>query len=135
MARHAPGGGRMGGGGLPATREPRVSSSGPKSASARGVWVVVWQGRDGGADRWAWCYSVEQRGLNGFKSVKPVQTDSNSNQNLLKLHLIQTGPSRLKNFEIKYGFDERDNFPYRNVFRFRMNFELKIREASRFEFE
>jgi hypothetical protein len=40
----------------------------------------------------------------------------------------------LKNFEIKYGFEgfnENNNFPYRNFLRFEINFELKIREASR----
>jgi hypothetical protein len=44
----------------------------------------------------------------------------------------------LEKFEIKYsfeGFDERNNFTYRNFRRFEVDFELKIREASRFEFE
>jgi hypothetical protein len=39
----------------------------------------------------------------------------------------------LQKIEIKYGFegfDERNNFPYRNFSRFEMEFELKFREAS-----
>jgi hypothetical protein len=40
--------------------------------------------------------------------------------------------------KIKYGpegFEERNNFLHRNFFRFGVDFELKIREASRFEFD
>jgi hypothetical protein len=54
--------------------------------------------------------------------------------NLLKLDLIQTGPFQLKQFEIKYGwkaFEIRNNFSYRNLFGFEMNFELKFREIFR----
>jgi hypothetical protein len=43
-----------------------------------------------------------------------------------------------KKNEIKYGFerfDERNNFSYGNFLGFKMYFELKIREASRFQFE
>jgi hypothetical protein len=39
----------------------------------------------------------------------------------------------LQNFEIKYGWKEfeiRINFPYRNVSRFEMEFELKFKEVS-----
>jgi hypothetical protein len=39
----------------------------------------------------------------------------------------------LQKFEIKYGFegfDEGENFSYRNFSRFKMEFELKFREAS-----
>jgi hypothetical protein len=42
---------------------------------------------------------------------------------------IKISLSELKNFEIKYGcelFDKRNNFPYNNLLRFRMDFELKI---------
>jgi hypothetical protein len=42
----------------------------------------------------------------------------------------------IQQFEIKYGFkdfDERNNFPYRNFFRFEMDFKIKIREASWFK--
>jgi hypothetical protein len=44
---------------------------------------------------------------------------------------LKKGLSELKNFEIKYGWKEieiRNNFPYRNFSRFKMEFELKIRE-------
>jgi hypothetical protein len=64
--------------------------------------------------------------LNGFKSVKPVQTDSNSNLTPFKLCLIQIGPSRAKKIEIKYGFEEfedRNNFLHRNFFIFKVDFE------------
>jgi hypothetical protein len=43
------------------------------------------------------------------------------------------GLTRLKKFQIKYGskdLDIRKNFPYINVSRFEMEFELKFREAS-----
>jgi hypothetical protein len=42
------------------------------------------------------------------------------------------------NVEVKYSFerfDERNNFSYINFFGFEVNFELKFREPSRFEFE
>jgi hypothetical protein len=48
--------------------------------------------------------------------------------------LIQTGLSQLRKFEIKYGWTEfamRNNFPYRSLLGFEMNFELKFREFSR----
>jgi hypothetical protein len=38
----------------------------------------------------------------------------------------------LLNFKIKYGFegcDERNNYPYRNFLRFKMNFELNFGKA------
>jgi hypothetical protein len=41
----------------------------------------------------------------------------------------------LKKFEIKYGFEgfeERNNFLYRNIFRFEVDFEWKFRKTSRF---
>jgi hypothetical protein len=47
-----------------------------------------------------------------------------------KKHLFE-----LQKFEIKYGsegFEERNNFCHRNFFIFKMDFNLKIREASRF---
>jgi hypothetical protein len=40
----------------------------------------------------------------------------------------------LENFQIKYGFEGfevRNNFPYWNFSRFKTNFELKFKEASR----
>jgi hypothetical protein len=42
--------------------------------------------------------------------------------------------TKLRKFEIKYGFegfDERNNFVYRNFLRFKVNFDLKFRETSK----
>jgi hypothetical protein len=47
--------------------------------------------------------------------------------------LLMGGPTRLQKFQIKYVRKEieiRNNFSYRNVSRFEMEFELKFREAS-----
>jgi hypothetical protein len=44
----------------------------------------------------------------------------------------------LEKIEIKYGcevFEIRSNFPYRNFLILEVDFELKFREAPRFEFE
>jgi hypothetical protein len=44
----------------------------------------------------------------------------------------------LEKIEIKYsfeGFEERNNFIYRNFLIFEVDFELKLREASRFEIQ
>jgi hypothetical protein len=41
---------------------------------------------------------------------------------------------KLDKFKVKYGFDgfdERNNFPYRNFLRFEMDCELKIKKVSR----
>jgi hypothetical protein len=41
--------------------------------------------------------------------------------------------TELQKIEIKYrfeGFDERNNFPYRNFLIFELEFELKISESS-----
>jgi hypothetical protein len=46
---------------------------------------------------------------------------------------IQKGPSRPQIFLIKYGFEyleSMNDFLYRNVTRFEMNFELKIWELK-----
>jgi hypothetical protein len=56
-----------------------------------------------------------------------------SKSNSSELHSIETGPSKVQNLEIKYGFedfDERNNFIYMNFSRFEMDFELKFREVS-----
>jgi hypothetical protein len=45
--------------------------------------------------------------------------------------------TKLKKFEIKYGFggfEKRNNLLHRNFFRFKMDFKWKIREALGFEF-
>jgi hypothetical protein len=44
------------------------------------------------------------------------------------------GLPKLKQFQIKYGFEGyeiRNNFSYRKVSKFRMEFELKIRDGFR----
>jgi hypothetical protein len=61
------------------------------------------------------------------------QTDSNHIQILLNFNGSKKYPSELKKFEIKYffeGFDERNNFLHRNLFRFEMDFKLKFRESN-----
>jgi hypothetical protein len=81
------------------------------------------------ADRWGF-YSSSRRDQRGANRFKWFQTISK----LFKFHLIQKGPSQLKKFEIKYGFegfDERNNFSYKNVLRFEVDFELNFREASK----
>jgi hypothetical protein len=45
---------------------------------------------------------------------------------------------RLENFEVKYGFegfDERNKFLHRNFFKFEVDFEWKLWEASMFEIQ
>jgi hypothetical protein len=51
-----------------------------------------------------------------------------------KLGSIQIGPSQDQKISDKIwlrGFDVRNIFPYRNFFRFKIEFELKFRESSR----
>jgi hypothetical protein len=68
--------------------------------------------------------------------LNPFETVSNefkSNSNLFKFASIQKGSSVARKFKIKYGFegfDERNNFAYRNFLGFKMDFELKFKEAS-----
>jgi hypothetical protein len=41
--------------------------------------------------------------------------------------------TKLENFQIKYGFegfDDRNNFLYRNFLKFEMEFELQFKETS-----
>jgi hypothetical protein len=55
-------------------------------------------------------------------------------QTVLSLFFFKSGIPELYKIEIKYGFeefDERNNFPYRNVSRFGLGFELKIGEGSK----
>jgi hypothetical protein len=53
-----------------------------------------------------------------------------------KLDLIKKYLLKFENFKINYGcegFDEKNNFPYRNFSRFESEFELKLRFLSKFE--
>jgi hypothetical protein len=53
---------------------------------------------------------------------------------LPKLILSKIDFSELENVKIKYdyeGFDVRNNFSYRNLFKLKMDFELQNRETSR----
>jgi hypothetical protein len=54
------------------------------------------------------------------------------NSNSLKLDSVKKYLSELEHFEIKYGWkgcEIRNNFPYSNFIRFRMEFELKFRKG------
>jgi hypothetical protein len=64
-----------------------------------------------------------------------IQTDTNEIQILSNFDQFKKDLSELKKFEIKYGcegFEERNNFIYRNFSRFEMDFKRKFRENSRF---
>jgi hypothetical protein len=112
----------------------------------------------GGSGRWPW-HGHDGRGWrtvlagdvgsnwhaghghsNGSTGFKLIQTDSKISNGFkpFKVHSIQKGPSELRKYEIKYGFewfDERNNFLHRNVFRFKVDFEWKFIQASRFEIQ
>jgi hypothetical protein len=52
--------------------------------------------------------------------------------------MIQNISSHTQKFQIKYGFvgnEIRNNFPNWNVSKFRIEFELKIKEAPGFEIQ
>jgi hypothetical protein len=71
------------------------------------------------------------RVLNWFKPSKSIQTRLNLFQIISNLIHSKKGLSKLKKFEIKYGFEGfavGNNFIYRNFFRFKMDFELKFGE-------
>jgi hypothetical protein len=62
------------------------------------------------------------------------QTILNKIQTCSNLIRFKQDLPELENLEIKYGFegfDERNNFAYRNFLRFEMYFELKFKENSR----
>jgi hypothetical protein len=59
-----------------------------------------------------------------------------NNSNEFELFWLKSELPVLENFKIKYEFEvfeERNNFLHRNFFRFKLDFEWKIREASRFK--
>jgi hypothetical protein len=71
--------------------------------------------------------------LNRFKPSKSIQTCSNLFQIISNLIHSKKDLPKLKKFEIKYEFEvfvERNNFLYRNFFRFEMSFELKYGEVK-----
>jgi hypothetical protein len=77
--------------------------------------------------------------LNPSNRLKTGQTNLNSN---FKPVLTLTNPKKdlpgFGKFEIKYGFEgfeERNNFLHRNIFKFKVNFEVKNREALGLEFD
>jgi hypothetical protein len=89
--------------------------------SEAGVRVVLTI--DGGSGGGSMKYGEERRGLNLKLSIQIYSNLIRSKSDL----------SELEQFEIKYdfeGFDERNNFPYRNFLRFTMDFELKCKKAS-----
>jgi hypothetical protein len=81
--------------------------------------TAAWDRGGGATDMWAWpqCWA--------FERIQIGQLNSNSFQ----LHLIQNGIPELKQFEIKYGrevVEEGNNFLHMNLFRFKMDLDLKI---------
>jgi hypothetical protein len=72
---------------------------------------------------------VGHRTVNGFE-LNP--TVSNTIQTRSNLILSEQGLPILQKFEIKYGFegfDERNNFSYKNFYLLEMEFEIKFRET------
>jgi hypothetical protein len=92
---------------------------GPSTSSARMRWRRGWSG---GARQWI------------LNQIQMISIELKSNSYSFKFDLIQKRFSQYNFYEIKYGcegFDVRNNFSYRNFFRFEMDLELKIRENSR----
>jgi hypothetical protein len=76
--------------------------------------------------------SCSADGLDEFKPSQINLNEFETKSNPMKIHSIKTRLSRGSKFEIKYSFEEfveRNNFPFRNISRFEMEFELKFREA------
>jgi hypothetical protein len=91
----------------------------------------------GAGGRWVSEAAQRRGGNRRFKlSFKPIQKYSNgSNEFWIPLNFgwFKRYLPALQKFEIKYGwkaFEIRINCPYRNVSRFKMEFELKFREIS-----
>jgi hypothetical protein len=71
------------------------------------------------------------RGLTWFEIEIRIQTRSNDFKFSSDFYSFKRWLPLLQNFKIKYGWKEleiRSNFPYYNFSRFKMEFELKIRE-------
>jgi hypothetical protein len=82
-------------------------------------------------------YSVGLRGQTLFEMDSNVFNIFKRFQKSFNFHLSKKDIPELKKFEIKYGFegfDGRNNFLYRNFFRFKVDVEWKFREALWFEF-
>jgi hypothetical protein len=68
-----------------------------------------------------WCFVIIRNNSNGFKLI-----------------WSKGGLPMLQKFQIKYrteGFEERNNFSYWTFSKFRIEFELKIKDPLGFEFE
>jgi hypothetical protein len=124
--RHTEGRAPAATGGRSAPTRSRQARAG--SVVARGLGDALGQGSLGN-----WCIgpTTVPVGLNQFEfnsnDFIPIQNYSN-------FIWFKQGLPWLKIFEIKYGykgFEIWNNFPYRNIQRFKKDFELKIREASR----
>jgi hypothetical protein len=102
-------------GGRRSDRGPECATGGRGAVPATGKTgerTGVWYGRKAGPGRWAGCFEPAQR----------ICIDS-----------IKRYPPILKNFQVKYGSVGnyiRNNFAYGNFLKFRIEFELKIREGS-----
>jgi hypothetical protein len=87
---------------------------------------------------------VGPHGDNGWRAGPAVKRVLNWIQNLnrfkflsnpFKIYPIQKGSSPAQKIEIKYcveGFEEGNNFLHRNFFKFKVDFERKIREVLGF---
>jgi hypothetical protein len=81
-------------------------------------------GRLGKKDKGKWA---------GPKEIVNFSFDSNIFK-MTRIDSIKSGFPDLENFQIKYGFEDfkiRNNFPYWNISKFKIEFELKIRKCSR----
>jgi hypothetical protein len=117
---HAEGGGvwRLGAG--------RVSGMGPAGGVGRPGEIGDYAG-EGGPGAWAGVGRFEINSDN-FQLFKKIQ--------MIWIDLIKRWSSRFEKFQVKYGiegFEERKSFLHRSFFKFELDFELKFREASRFE--
>jgi hypothetical protein len=88
-------------------------------------------GQAGVADRWGSNHCNGRRGQTPFESIQIKRF--NSIQIFSNFDRSEQHFPVLKKIEIKYGFEcleETNNFLHRNVFRFEMDFELKIWEFN-----
>jgi hypothetical protein len=91
----------------------------------RSAHVARRRGKQGGPVLWAGTGRLAWAGLKAHSNFLFIQNYLN------EFELIQSKDrlSVLENFQIKYrieGFEERNNFTYRNFSRFKMNLKLKL---------
>jgi hypothetical protein len=122
-------------------REGSGGWQGTRAAEAGGGQRLVRQGGHGGGSSWGICAWAGPMG--GGSGPGPTKIPNWILPNLK----IRTKPNwfcsksdlpRLKKFQVKCGFEVfqiRNNFPYRNFFRFEADFEWKFREVLGFEIQ